>query len=579
MTRLDRIPRALWFAVACGVLMVLPTATAGLFMDDVLVRVKLLELQTPWSPAPWWDLYTFAREDINATLLAAGHHPWWADPEVKMTFFRPLSAATHVLDYMLWPDSPALQHLHSVLWYGLAVALAVTLFRRLHQGATRVAALAGLIFAVATPHVMAVGWLAGRNTLISFVVGCLLIRAHLRWRTRGDRRFLAGAAMLLILGLFTGEAILGALGYVIAWQVCMDRALWRARLRALIPYVAIVGVWRWLYVMAGFGAAGTGIYHDPGSDLLDFSTALATNLPVLLLGRWLPVPLDVWAILPTSAHVMIVGAALLFIGALTVLFWSLLTSSAVARFWGLGMVLSLIPFTATVPMDRLVLFAGLGSAGLLGLFTDTQRTRSFARWAGTALLVIHIPLAVTLGLTRASTLSMNFAPNTSGMHQAPRDRAVPDQTFVYVAGTFHRTHYTTLMRTAAGDPAVPRRSVILSSMLSASSMTRVDADTIEIAPEGGFMARTLDRIHRRVTAPFSVGQTVPLPDLTVEVTALMSDGRPARAAFHFRVPLEHPSLRWLQVAPQDDALLPLSVETRPFTVPAVGETVWIAPVL
>ena len=118
------LPRSPALIVLLGCLMVLPTLGAGLMMDDVLIRMRLLSAETAWGPAAWWDLYTFARPDINGDLRDAGFHPWWSDLSSKMVFFRPLSAATHHLDYALWPDQPVLHHLHSVLWYGLAVAAA-----------------------------------------------------------------------------------------------------------------------------------------------------------------------------------------------------------------------------------------------------------------------------------------------------------------------------------------------------------------------------------------------------------------------------------------------------------------------
>jgi hypothetical protein len=45
--------------------------------------------------------------------------PWWSDPTIHIDFARPLTALTHVLDYALWPGTPALRHLHSLLWFAL----------------------------------------------------------------------------------------------------------------------------------------------------------------------------------------------------------------------------------------------------------------------------------------------------------------------------------------------------------------------------------------------------------------------------------------------------------------------------
>jgi hypothetical protein len=564
-SRLDRLPLSTGFAVLCGLLIACSTLGAGLFMDDVLVRVKLLGLETPWTPTAWWDLYTFARPDLNATLLAAGHHPWWADPAVKMTFFRPLSALTHHLDYQLWPHTPALQHLHSAAWYAGTVGVIAGVLRRVH-GAGRASIVAALVFAVATPHVMTVGWLAGRNTLVAFVLSGLALSAHLRER-HALRRV---APVLFALSLLASEAALGIVGYVAAWHICVDRRPWIRRIGACLPYLLIVVGWRWAYVEAGFGSAGTGIYHDPSSDPGDFLSAQGMHLPVLALGRWLPIPLDFWSVIPTGARWAVMGVGLALLGGLGLAMRRMLRHP-LARFWFLGMLLALLPFCATVPMDRLTFFAGLGFAGLIGMLAEQPPSRF-----RTLCLVLYLPLAAVLGITRGVTLAANFAPATNGVTQAPADAAVPAQTFVYVNGTFHRTHFTTLMRAAAGQPA-PRRAVVLTSMGHAARLTRVAARTIEVEPDGGFMRLGIDRIHRRVERPFTPGDRIRLPDLTVEVLTTTPDGRPKRAAFHFHEPLESHALRWLQVVPGELGFLDCS--TQSFDLPAVGASVTIRSVL
>ncbi|TNE46093.1 MAG: hypothetical protein EP343_25335 [Deltaproteobacteria bacterium] len=579
MGLLKRLPHSPWWAVCFGMLVVLPTLYTGLFMDDVLARVKLLGLETPWSPAAWWDLYTFARPDINAKLLAAGHHPWWADPAVKMTFFRPLSAVTHVVDYALWPHSPMLQHFHSILWYGLAVGMAVSVFRAVSPKAGKTIVLAGIIFAVAPPHVLTVGWLASRNTLIAFVLACFMFQAHLRWHQHGRNRDFALSLLWLVVGFLASEAILGGLAYVAAWQLCMNTSPWFKRWVALVPYVAVVLLWRVLYVMAGFGAAGTSIYRDPASDFVGFLQGILTNFPILSLGRWIPVPLDFWAILPTQGRQIVWGLAVLLLLGVVLLFRRLLKTQRLARFWVVGMLLALVPFSLTVPMDRLVLFAGLGMAALLSmLLVQSQEQQLHSRFH-VVLLWVFVPVAGVLSLFRASTLALLLAANTSGVTQAPQDNAVPSQTFVYVNGTFHRTHYTTLMRKASGNPAVPRRSVVLTSMLSAASVTRRDRYTLEVRPVGGYMLLELDRIHRRVTRTFAVRDKVKLPDVTITVLEVTQDGRPARTSFRFRYPLEHRSYRWLFVEKVKGSRLPFSMKTKEFSLPAVGQTVEVKSAL
>src|SRR5262245_22632556 len=54
------------------------------------------------------DLFTFTRGDPegNLRLMDVGLMlPWWTDPHLKISFFRPLSSLTHFVDERLWPGS------------------------------------------------------------------------------------------------------------------------------------------------------------------------------------------------------------------------------------------------------------------------------------------------------------------------------------------------------------------------------------------------------------------------------------------------------------------------------------------
>jgi len=73
----------------------------------------------------------------------------------------------------------------------------------------------------------------------------------------------------------------------------------------------------------------------------------------------------------------------------------------------------------------------------------------------------------------------------------------------------------------------------------------------------------VDRLYRD-SAPMKIGQKIKLIGVTVEITALTDDGRPAEAAFRFAMKLESLLFRWLQW--EDGAYVP-------FALPAVGETV------
>jgi len=134
------------------------------------------------------------------------------------------------------------------------------------------------------------------------------------------------------------------------------------------------------------------------------------------------------------------------------------------------------------------------------------------------------------------------------------------------------------------------RTVVLGSGSNPIELHRPDKRTLLVRPLGGFLApagnpqpsRAMERLlfdHRcvlqssdriyRDSAPMTIGEKINLLGVTVEITALTDDGRPAEAAFRFAMKPESLLFRWLQW--EDGAYVP-------FALPAVGETVTLPAV-
>jgi hypothetical protein len=77
------------------------------------------------------------------------------------------------------------------------------------------------------------------------------------------------------------------------------------------------------------------------------------------------------------------------------------------------------------------------------------------------------------------------------------------------------------------------------------------------------VVQSSDRAYRD-SDPMTVGQRIGLIGVTVEITAVTDDGRPAEATVHFAMNRESPLFRWLQW--EDGAYVP-------FELPAVEDTV------
>src|SRR5262245_30845303 len=108
-------PRAPLAIGALAVLLCAPALAVGLVADDFIHGLVLRGSRAlPAYAHGWGRLFDFASPDQNPALFADGMLAWWSDPQFKLAFFRPLSALSHVLDYALWPDAPALMHAHNL---------------------------------------------------------------------------------------------------------------------------------------------------------------------------------------------------------------------------------------------------------------------------------------------------------------------------------------------------------------------------------------------------------------------------------------------------------------------------------
>ena len=104
LLRHRRLPRA---AALLAVALCLPALGAGLSMDDYFHRAALTGRGPPnLCENLLFNLFNFLPGDEagRQALIDSGVYPWWAAPDLKGSFLRPVTAATHILDYKLWPD-------------------------------------------------------------------------------------------------------------------------------------------------------------------------------------------------------------------------------------------------------------------------------------------------------------------------------------------------------------------------------------------------------------------------------------------------------------------------------------------
>ena len=584
------------FAAAIAMMLTVPTLWRGWgWSDDMLHRATLRSASLPEALS---GLFVFLDPSKNRQLMDAGTLPWWTLETVRTAFFRPLAAFTHWLDYRLWPESALLMHAHSVLWYGCVCALTALIYRRL-MGRTLAAGLAALIFAADIGHLSCVASLAGRNALLALLFGLLTLAAHDRWRQGGGRINALLAPLCLLLSLLSAEAGVGTGAYLLAYALFLDRGSWRQRLVSLLPYAAVAVVWRVAYQWLGYGVWGSGFYVDPVGEPLRFAKGALERSPVLLLGQWsIPEP-GAYAILSMWASRAYWLVALLCVTLVGVMLGPLLRKDRVARFWGLGMLLAVVPVCAvSLPSGRLLIFVGLGAVGLIAQFVVGMLGRSgwlpvrriwrIPAWGlCLSLLWFHAVVSPVL-LSASHTVLDSFFNAITDIGPLPgaerRDVVIVNAPcpgyFIYVPS---------LRQTR--DQPLPAHIRILAPGYFSVEVTRTDDCTLLVQPENGYLvqpgaivrgSRDLfplahpaygyqhgDGFFRGDAFPMALGQRVELTGMHVEVTRLADGGQPSVARVRFSRVLEDASRTWLVWSWEANAY-------EPFEPPAVGETVRIS---
>ena len=560
---------------ALALLLTLPALSNRWYFDDLPQRLVLL--RHPQARVPPSEMFSFIRGDpqANREYMNLGTLPWWSDPQMRAAFWRPLTVRTHQLDYVLWPTSAKLMHLHSLLWLVALVLCAGLLYRRI-QGVTWVAGLSALLYAIDDAHGFPAGWLANRNALVATTFGLLALLCHDRWRRGawGPGRFLGPG--LFAAALLSGEFGLGAGAYLVAHAVVLDPDRGWRRFARLVPYAAVFLAWGITYAALGYGTTGSGLYVDPLRNPLDFVRALFERAPVLLLGQWALPYAD------TYSQMAGAGAFRLWLFAIAMAAWigltlaPLLRRDAIARFWGLGMVLALVPVCATFPANRLLFFVGLGAMGLIaqllgGLVDRAAWVPSSGAWRRSTgalvalLLPIHLVLApIQLPIGVAIPRLVGTVTNAA-MLSAPADEAITGQDLVIVNAPDHLFFVASLgVLRLLEDLPLPRHLRGLVGAPAPIVLTRPDERSLRADVPDGVLRGTLRTLFRSPRSPLIAGNRVRLEGMMVEVLDARPEDGPVSMVFRFDTSLEDSSLRWVHW--ENGAF----VRFRP---PAVGDTV------
>jgi hypothetical protein len=580
------------------ILLYTPFLFSGFFQDDYGFRVQFSddapeEAQTLLRNGP---LNLYALSWGTSTRFPIGRDrgfvPWWASDQIKTNFFRPLSSLTLAFDYSLWPDTPLLLHLHSLLWFSLLVILAHQLYRSV-SGSAVVAGISVLLLVVDDVFAGPAGWISNRHAVVAMVFSVLCLWLYHQGVSKQRWLRIAGAYGAYMLALLASEMGLVTFAYLLAYLLVLDRDKWPGRIKRIIPFVLITVAWRLIYTALGYGATGTLLYIDPILNPVDFVTQALNRYPLLLFSA-VGVPVaDILLAFSPQALAVTAAVSLLALGLLALAVYPILKLHRTSAFWVIGLSCAVVPLVSGIPGNRNLGLVSLGVMGLAGqLFVDvaTARKTQPLSFFQLVLLKITTPFLLILYLVVSPIVVLTSPASTRTMAEEQAQVADfgsdpelsqqhlyvinPPGTMIYIPGLVERL--------LTNEP-FPASINYLSSGFTPVHIERVEARTIVVTPEGGYtplpgpilddatgvvthvhlenVYRALDQSMYNPRNPMQVGQVVALSEVTVEVTEMTGDGRIAQAAFTFAHPLEDERYVWLLW--DKDALTYESVQMPP----------------
>jgi hypothetical protein len=220
------------------------------------------------------DAY-FLSDDFNWLERARSSHPFDTAQRVAPRFFRPVVAATWLLDETLYGAQPLGHHLTNLFGHVLNACLVMIVASQLtirgRSRARRVPVLpffCGLLFLLLPCHAESVAWLSGRVDVVAafFGLGALALYLHFVQQPRAWR--LLASCIAFALALLSKEVAVSIPLLIVAHQLILMSDLregrrWVSFAKTLTPYAATLLAYlllRWSQLGTLVGGYGTDVH-------------------------------------------------------------------------------------------------------------------------------------------------------------------------------------------------------------------------------------------------------------------------------------------------------------------------------
>ncbi len=556
-----------WRAGLLAMVLLLPSLGLGALLDDHQILILLGGVVD--ADLPGGNLFAFIPDDPVARqgLLDHGGLPWWTAESLKMAFFRPLASWHLALDHALFGRTLWAWHAHQILWLGALVTIGATIQRRVLPGS--LAGLAMLIWAVDVSHAMPGGWIANRNALNAILPALLGLLFHLRWREEDWKPGLPLSLVAYTIGLMGGEAALGILAYVAAYELVGTR---HRSLKALLPATLVVLAYLGLYKAMSLGTHASGIYIDPIASPLRWLSEVPRKLLIFAAADLAGFPAVLSSLNPQFlTPQLVVGlGVLVHVSLLGHWVWKQMEPDRrrTLGWLGLGALGALLPSLSTFPSDRLLQASSLGTSALVAAILvtarDTVGAPRLAKWAALPLAGVALVVMPLAGLATQGTLLTigRWADEVAQEAELDNETLATTHQVVLAASTHEVGFYLPFIRwKQTGVLADSWR--VLSVAPHDHRFTRTGPQTLEMeVVDGTLLTGLFEAMFRGPDHPLVVGDVLDAGPLTAEILAVGEPG-PSRVRFQFEGELDGPDYRWLMWTPEGLVRVDL---------PALGET-------
>jgi hypothetical protein len=557
-----------WIVAGVALAFCLPSLALGLLVDDHVFRNKA---RLGFDP---FGIFEISRaQAVSARNF--GQLAWWTSPELSIDFLRPLSALSHLAEFQFWPNAAWAMHLANGLIYAALVAVVWLLYRELWPQSPRSAALAALLFAIDDGHAPTIGWISSRNTLLAtlFALSALLLHVRARNYASAPRvsralgrqlRLHWASALCVALALFSAEAGIAVMAYLVAYALAFESGNIRERVITLLPELVVVVCWAVVYVVGGFGAHGASFYRDLSDPLSVFGQGVL-DLPTWLFSLFGPSVIGTLMVLPPAPvrAVMLLLCLPILIG----------LASAMPRtrqnvFFAVGALLCLPPLFTTLPQDRLLVAASFGAFGLIASFVTAAATSPHRSARATRIGLIALHLIVS-PLLFVPTLGQSRPIDNGARDIAAevRERAPSRVVFVNLPVELLSLYSWHILHEDLERPH-PSSMQQLYAGTSPLEVQRVDVNTLELRALKGWGERPVERIFCAPSDLPRAGTKLEFEPMKISVMDSDAAGHPVRVQFRFPDALESPGRLWLSWR---------GTKPVPWQPPAIGQTVSLEP--